>query len=165
MGQRVVDPGPARRLSVYRAAPMLRASPWTLALSLLVLASCERGSAGATVSPDDAAPSAEVSPTLDADQLVEDVRVLADDGWAGRFTKDLEHLGLAANYIAKSHEAAGLRPVGESYLVDFEYPAGKKPGTGFYLWLERESDTVQLPEAEVVPAVFGPRRAVVGTPV
>lgn len=158
-----MDPGPARRVSVYRAAPMLRASPWTLALSLLVLASCERGTA--PVSPDEAAAQVQVAPTLDAVRLVEDVRVLADDGWAGRFTKDLEHLGLAANYIAESHEAAGLRPVGDSYLVDFEYPAGKKPGDGFYLWLERESDTVQLPEAEVMPAVFGPRRAVVGVPV
>lgn len=158
-----MDPNPARRMSVYRATPMLRASPWTLALSLLVLAACERPSK--PTSPNDAAPQTDVAPTLDTQRLAEDIRVLADDGWAGRFTKDLQHLELAAKYIAKSHEAAGLRSVGESYLVDFEYPAGKKPGDGFYLWLERESDTIQLPEAEVIPAMFGPRRAVVGVPV
>lgn len=152
-------------MSVYGAASMLRASHWTLALSVLVLASCERGTSSGAATPDDATPTAGVVPALDPERLVEDVRVLADDGWAGRFTKDPEHLGLAANYIAKSHEAAGLRPVGESYLVDFEYPAGKKPGNGFYLWLERDVDTVQLPEGEVPPAAFGPRRAVVGAPV
>ncbi|MCR9164728.1 MAG: M28 family metallopeptidase [Nannocystaceae bacterium] len=144
---------------------MSRASSWTLALSLIVLPACERGSAGGPASPADATPAAQVNVALDPQRLVEDIEVLADDGWAGRFTKDLEHLSLAANYIAKSHEAAGLRPVGDSFLVDFEYPAGKKPGDGFYLWLEREADTVQLPEAEVVPAFFGPRRAVVGPPV
>ncbi len=101
---------------------------------------------------------------LNADSIANDLRTLADDGWAGRFTKDLEHLGAAADYIAASHHAAGLQPVGSSYRIDFEYPAGREPGDAFYLWVERAGETRQIPEEDVPAAGFGAGRAVVAAP-
>jgi len=142
---------------------MLRAS-FALVCAALSLAACKQPES-ATAQPTAATAAAASTPTLDPDRLAEDLRVLADDGWAGRFTKDLEHLGLAADFIAKSHQAAGLKPVGEHYRVDFEYPAGKEPGNAFYLWVERGGEATQLPESDAVPATFGARRAVVGAPV
>ena len=139
---------------------MVRANRWTLSLLVLSLAGCDRARDTAPTPPTEATPA--VKPQLDAAQLAEDLRVLADDGWAGRYTKDLDHLGLAADYIAKSHAAAGLRPVGDAYRVDFAYPAGKKPGNDFHVWIQVEGTPTQLDPAKLVPVRFGPQRAVVG---
>jgi hypothetical protein len=132
-------------------------------VSLVLLApACARPTTDSPTPPQ-AAPAA--TPTLDPERMASDLKTLADDGWAGRYTKDLEHLGLAADFIADSHRAAGLRPVGAEYRVDFEYPAGKEPGDAFYLWVERGGEAVQLAERDVPPVTFGPRRAVIDTPV
>ncbi|MGH1346863.1 MAG: M20/M25/M40 family metallo-hydrolase [Nannocystales bacterium] len=144
---------------------MSRAFVSLVSLALLATA-CNRPSDAATTKPPHEHGAEETSaPQLDPDQLAKDIQTLADDGWAGRFTKDLEHLGAAADYIAASHKAAGIKPVGSSYRVEFEYPNGKEPGDAYYLWIVRGSDTLQIPQADVPPAAFGPRRAVVGTPV
>lgn len=144
---------------------MSRALASLVSLALLATA-CNRPSDGPSTKPPQGSGQAEATPPkLDPEQLAKDIQTLADDGWAGRFTKDLEHLGVAADYIAASHKAAGIQPVGSSYRVEFEYPTGKEPGDAFYLWVDSESDTVQVHEADVQPAAFGPRRAVVGTPV
>ena len=142
---------------------MLRAFASFVSLALVVPA-CNR----ATVDGDTTPPttvSTSARPTLDPARMAKDLQTLADDGWAGRYTKDLEHLGLAADFIADSHRQAGLSPVGDDYRVDFEYTAGKEPGDAFYLWVERDGNAVQLAETDVPPAAFGPRRAVIDTPV
>lgn len=144
---------------------MSRAFASLVSLALLA-AACNRPSSGpSSQTPQSPGQAESTAPQLNPEQLAKDLQTLADDGWAGRFTKDLEHLGVAADYIAASHKAAGLAPVGSSYRVEFEYPTGKEPGDAFYLWVDRESDTVQVKEADVQPAAFGPRRAVVGIPV
>lgn len=144
---------------------MSRAFASLVSLALLATA-CNGPKDGPSTKPPQGTPGPEVAaPQLDPEQLAKDLQTLADDGWAGRFTKDLEHLGVAADYIAASHKAAGIKPVGSSYRVEFEYPTGKEPGDAFYLWIDRGSDTVQVPKADVQPAAFGPRRAVVGAPV
>lgn len=100
--------------------------------------------------------------TLDHAKISEDLRTLADDGWAGRFTKDLEHLGKAADYIAASHKRAGLTPVGSSYRADFEYVSGSEPGDAFIVWLERGPQTQQLDDGLVTPLSFSSKKAIVG---
>ncbi len=144
---------------------MFRAFASLVSLTLVANA-CYRAPDGpSTKSPNGSGTAEFTAPKLDPEQLAKDLQTLADDGWAGRFTKDLEHLGLAADYIAASHKAAGINPVGASYRVAFDYPAGKQPGDAFYLWVGRNSTPAQVPESDVQPAAFGPRRAVVGTPV
>lgn len=144
---------------------MSRAFASLVSLALLATA-CNRPTRGpSSQTPQGPGQAEPTPPQLNPEQLAKDIQTLADDGWAGRFTKDLEHLGVAADYIAASHEAAGIQPVGSSYRVEFEYPTGKEPGDAFYLWVDRDSDTVQVKEADVQPAAFGPRRAVVGKPV
>ncbi|MBV1858288.1 MAG: M28 family peptidase, partial [Nannocystaceae bacterium] len=144
---------------------MLRAFASLVSLTLAA-AACNRPPDGPSTKVPDGPPAVGVTaPQLDPEQLAKDLQTLADDGWAGRFTKDLEHLGVAADYIAASHEAAGVGPVGSSYRVEFEYPTGKEPGDAYYLWVEHGSDTLQVPQADVPPVAFGPRRAVVGAPV
>ncbi len=141
---------------------MSRAFASLVSLALLATA-CNRPTDGPSTKPPQGTEVA--PPQLDPEQLFKDLQTLADDGWAGRFTKDLAHLGVAADFIAASHKAAGIQPVGTSYRVEFDYPTGKEPGDAFYLWVDRDSDAVQVQEADVRPAAFGPRRAVVGTPV
>lgn len=139
---------------------MVRANRWTLGLLVLSLAGCERTQSAPPRPPTESATAP--TPQLDPDQLAHDLRVLADDGWAGRYTKDLEHLGLAADYIAQSHAAAGLRPVGDAYRIDFEYPAGTKPGNDFHVWIQVDGKPTQVDQATILPARFGTTRAVIG---
>ncbi|MEM6290640.1 MAG: M20/M25/M40 family metallo-hydrolase [Myxococcota bacterium] len=136
-----------------------------LAASLvLALSACTSGSTRSSLPPSDSAAATEQPPlSLDADAIMKDLATLADDGWAGRFTKDLEHLGPAADYIAASHEKAGLSPIGNSYRVDFEYVSGKEPGDAFFIWVERAGGTTQLPESAARRVSFAKARAVVAT--
>ncbi len=129
---------------------------------ILALPACTSKTA-ASSEPVSADAPGQPSLTLDADAIMKDLSTLADDGWAGRFTKDLDHLGPAADYIAASHERAGLAPVGSGYRVDFEYVSGKEPGDAFILWVERGEDTKQLPASAAQRVSFAKARAVVAT--
>ncbi len=127
-------------------------------------AACTRPTGGdrAPLPPIREQSSAAAGLALDPERMVVDLQTLSADAWQGRFTKDPEHLGKAAQYIAQSHRTAGIRPVEADYLVDFTFVSGKVPGDGYYVWVERDGGTSELDAKTVLAAGFSEQKAVFG---
>ncbi|MCA9704674.1 MAG: hypothetical protein KDK70_02355 [Myxococcales bacterium] len=125
---------PARR-------PKVPARGWLPPLALLTASLACRPSGPATEPtaepPGGAtqAPAPPVSPVIDPARMKADLEYLSSDALRGRFTLS-DDLGVAADFIAAQYEAMGIAPVGSSYRVPFEVPAGFEPGDALTMWIE-----------------------------
>lgn len=116
---------------------------------LLVFGGCHPAPHAPTPSPvviraQPLRPGIDRDPVIDPDAMLRDLDWLARDELAGRYSLD-DTIRQAAAYIAERHAEMGLAPIGDAYLVDYDLPAGSRPGRAYHVWIETPSGNVEVP--------------------
>ena len=86
-------------------------------------------------------PTIDLSPVITENEVLEHIKVLADDQLEGRFPGS-KGSSRAINYIIRQFKAAGIEPAGESgYLQEFDFITGVSLGKDNYLNIEKTAYT------------------------
>ncbi|MFN3871423.1 MAG: M28 family peptidase [Ignavibacterium sp.] len=101
------------------------------------------------------------SPEITKEEIYEHIKYLASDELEGRFT-GTEHCRIAAEYIAKEFEKAGLQPVfNGSYFQEFPFISDIKLGDNYLKFSDEETLSLEV-KNDFTPLPFSDNLSVEG---